>query len=77
MAIETPNLLHSVDSLGVVGFLLAIVFLFLSAPDLAITQIAVEVVTLVLLLQATIRSTGNSGANERPRVGKRSDSWWF
>ena len=70
VAIETPNLLHSVISLGAVGFLLAIVFLFLSAPDLAITQIAVEVVTLVLLLQAIIRSTENSNSNERPRVGK-------
>lgn len=70
VAIETPNLLYSVISLGVVGFLLSIVFLFLSAPDLAITQIAVEVITLVLLLQATIRSTGNSASNERPRVGR-------
>lgn len=56
VAIETPNLLYSVISVGAVGFLLSIVFLFLSAPDLAITQIAVEVITLVLLLRATIRS---------------------
>jgi multisubunit Na+/H+ antiporter MnhB subunit len=53
VAIETPRLLHSVISIGAVGFLLSIVFLFLSAPDLAITQIAVEVITLVLLLRAT------------------------
>jgi multisubunit Na+/H+ antiporter MnhB subunit len=46
-------MLHSVISLGAVGFLLSIVFLFLAAPDLAITQIAVEVITLVLLLKAT------------------------
>jgi len=52
VAIETPNLLYSVISVGAVGFLLSIVFLFLSAPDLAITQIAVEVITLVLLLRA-------------------------
>ena len=56
VAIETPNLLHAVISLGAVGFLLSIVFLFLSAPDLAITQIAVEVITLVILLQAVSRS---------------------
>ncbi len=56
VAIETPNMLYSVISVGAVGFLLAIVFLFLSAPDLAITQIAVEVITLVLLLKATSRS---------------------
>jgi multicomponent Na+:H+ antiporter subunit B len=55
VAIQTPNLLYSVVSVGAVGFLLSIVFLFLSAPDLAITQIVVEVITLVLLLRATIR----------------------
>ncbi len=60
VAIETPNLLHSVISVGAVGFLLSIVFLFLSAPDLAITQIAVEVITLVLLLRATLRPNETS-----------------
>jgi multisubunit Na+/H+ antiporter MnhB subunit len=53
VAIETPNMLYSVISVGAVGFLLSITFLFLSAPDLAITQIAVEVITLVLLLRVT------------------------
>ncbi|NIL97309.1 MAG: DUF4040 domain-containing protein [Planctomycetales bacterium] len=53
VAIETPRLLYSIISVGAVGFLLSIVFLFLSAPDLAITQMAVEVITLVLLLQCT------------------------
>ena len=53
IAIETNNVLHSVIAVGAVGFLLSIAFLFLSAPDLAITQIAVEVITLVLLLRAT------------------------
>jgi len=52
VALETSSLLFSVISIGAVGFLLSIVFLFLSAPDLAITQIAVEVITLVLLLRA-------------------------
>ena len=70
VAIETPNLLYSVVSVGAVGFLLAIVFLFLSAPDLAITQIAVEVITLVLLLQATIGTTDKSVANDRPHVSR-------
>ena len=70
VAIETPNLLYSVVSVGAVGFLLAIVFLFLSAPDLAITQIAVEVVTLVLLLQATVRSADNAVTNDRPHVSR-------
>ena len=33
ITVVTPNLLYSVISLGSVGFLLAIVFLFLAAPD--------------------------------------------
>ncbi len=53
VAIETSNLLHSVISISAVGFLLSIVFLFLAAPDLAITQMAVEVITLVILLRVT------------------------
>lgn len=51
VAIETSDLLYSVVSIGAVGFLLSIVFLFLAAPDLAITQLAVEVITLVILLR--------------------------
>lgn len=52
VAIETTNLLYSIISIGAVGFLLSIVFLFLAAPDLAITQMAVEIITLVILLRA-------------------------
>jgi len=54
ITVMTSNLLYSVISLGAVGFLLAIVFLFLAAPDIAIVQIGVEVVTLVLLIRATL-----------------------
>jgi multicomponent Na+:H+ antiporter subunit B len=54
IAVETKNLLSAVISLGVVGFGLSIAFLFLGAPDLAIVQIAVEVVLLIFLIRATI-----------------------
>jgi len=54
ITVLTSNLLHAVISVGAVGFLLAIVFLFLSAPDVAIVQIGVEVVTLVILIRATL-----------------------
>ena len=37
---------------GVVGLLISIGFIYLSAPDLALTQISVEVVTVILLLLA-------------------------
>lgn len=39
-------------SLGVVGLLIAVGFAYFSAPDLALTQISVEVVTLILILLA-------------------------
>ena len=54
IAVETKNLLSSVISLGAIGFGLSIAFLFLRAPDLAIVQIAVEVVLLIFLIRATI-----------------------
>ncbi len=38
--------------LGVVGLIVSVGFAYLSAPDLALTQISVEVVTIVLLLLA-------------------------
>jgi len=38
--------------IGIVGLIVSIGFVFLSAPDLAMTQITVEVVTIILLLLA-------------------------
>lgn len=38
--------------MGIVGLMVSIAFIFLSAPDLAMTQITVEVVTIILLLLA-------------------------
>jgi multisubunit Na+/H+ antiporter MnhB subunit len=52
VAVETSRLLFSVISVGAVGFLLAIAFL--GAPDVAIVQIGVEVISLVILVRATI-----------------------
>jgi len=54
VAAETKSLISSVISLGVVGVGVSISFLFLSAPDLAIVQIAVEVVYLIFFIRATI-----------------------
>ena len=54
IAIETKNLLSAVICVGAVGFGASIMFLFLRAPDIAITQIVVEVLGLILLIRATI-----------------------
>lgn len=54
IAVETRDLLSSVISVGVVGFLLSVVFLMLGAPDIAITQVVVEIIALVILIRATV-----------------------
>ncbi len=60
IAIETKNLLSSVISVGVVGFNLSIIFLMLGAPDIAITQVVVEILILVVLIRATITTDNTS-----------------
>ncbi|MBN1805512.1 MAG: DUF4040 domain-containing protein [Sedimentisphaerales bacterium] len=54
IAVETNNLLSAVICVGAVGFGGSLMFLFLRAPDIAITQIVVEVLGLVILIRATI-----------------------
>ncbi len=44
--------ISAIICLSVVGLLISIVFVYLSAPDLALTQLSVEVVTVLLLLLA-------------------------
>jgi len=46
------NRLLSLILIGIVGLMVSIGFVFLSAPDLAMTQFTVEVVTIILLLLA-------------------------
>lgn len=69
ITVATPNLLYAVISLSAVGFLLAIVFLFLAAPDIAIVQIGVEVVTLVILIRATLGRDALMTKVAKPMVG--------
>jgi multicomponent K+:H+ antiporter subunit A len=58
---------------SVVGLVVSLVFLALSAPDLALTQLAVEVVTTVLMLMALSRlpqtSPRESSPSRRARDG--------
>ena len=59
--------------LSVIGVVMALAFVHLSAPDLALTQIAVEVVTILLMLLALHLLPGNpprlSGVTRRVRDG--------
>jgi len=52
-AVEAKGLLSTVISVGAAGLVLSVIFLILGAPDLAITQVVVEVLCLVWLIRAT------------------------
>jgi multicomponent Na+:H+ antiporter subunit A len=49
-AIRTRSRLTAVASLGVVGYGVALTFVFYGAPDLAMTQIMVETMTVILMV---------------------------
>jgi multicomponent K+:H+ antiporter subunit A len=52
LAFMHRNRLLSLILIGIVGLMVSVGFVFFSAPDLAMTQITVEVVTIILLLLA-------------------------
>ena len=54
IAVQTDNLLSSIICVGAVGAIGSLMFLFLYAPDIAITQVVVEVLSLVVMLRVTI-----------------------
>ena len=54
VTVEIKNMLSAVISVGAVGFALSMTFLFLGAPDIAITQVIVEILSLILLIRATV-----------------------
>ena len=55
VAIEMKDLLSSVIAVGAVGLGLSIVLLILKAPDVAITQLVVEMLCLIILIRATLK----------------------
>lgn len=55
VAVKTEDLLSSVIAVGAVGLGLSSAFLILKAPDLAITQLVVEILCLIILIRATIK----------------------
>ncbi len=54
VAVEIKDLLSSVIAVGAVGLGVSLSFLLLKAPDLAITQLVVEILCLIILIRATI-----------------------
>jgi multisubunit Na+/H+ antiporter MnhB subunit len=57
VAVEIKDLLASAISLGVVGFSVAIMFILAQAPDLAIVQIVVEVLTVIIFVGVILKTT--------------------
>jgi len=55
IALEVKDLLSSVVAVGTAGLALSVSFLLLKAPDLALTQLVVEILILVILIRATIK----------------------
>ena len=55
IAVEAKDLLSSVIAVGAAGIGLCMAFLLLKAPDLAIMQLVVEVISLIILIRATIK----------------------
>jgi multisubunit Na+/H+ antiporter MnhB subunit len=66
VAIEIQDLLAAVISLGAVGFAVAIGFILVQAPDLAIVQIVVEVLTIVFFVAVIFRSTHEDSTLTKP-----------
>ncbi|MFH1801043.1 MAG: hydrogen gas-evolving membrane-bound hydrogenase subunit E [Candidatus Omnitrophota bacterium] len=55
VAIELKDMLSSAVAVGAVGLILSITFLMLKAPDVAITQLVVEILCLIILIRATLK----------------------
>ena len=65
IAVQIKDLLSSVVALGASGLALSVAFLILKAPDLAITQLVVEILCLVILIRATVKRDTPSTKNVR------------
>ena len=57
-AVVTRSRFASIISLGAMGFSVALIFVHFSAPDLSITQVLVETLTVLLLVLVLIRVPG-------------------
>ena len=68
VAIEVKDLLSSVIAVGAVGLGFSFIALILKAPDVAITQLVVEIIAVIILIRATVRE-GLPGSVAGWRVG--------
>lgn len=71
VAVESRDLLSSVIAVGAAGFALSVIDLLVGAPDLAMTQVVVEVIALVLLIRVVVtrRDTSRPASADILRTG--------
>ncbi|MCK0538303.1 putative monovalent cation/H+ antiporter subunit A [Alcanivorax quisquiliarum] len=65
-AVLTNERLGAVAALGALGFTVALTYVMFSAPDLAITQVLVETLTVILLVLVLFRLPGFLKLSSRP-----------
>ncbi|MGM0787765.1 MAG: hydrogen gas-evolving membrane-bound hydrogenase subunit E [Thermodesulfobacteriota bacterium] len=71
--VTTGSVLLAICSLGVVGAGIAIVFLSFGAPDLALTQLLVETLTVIIVSVILLRLPGLRSGDSRTSVRKWCD----
>ncbi|MFT6968019.1 MAG: multicomponent Na+:H+ antiporter subunit A [Cellvibrionaceae bacterium] len=64
-AVITQARFASIISLGVMGYAVALIFVHFSAPDLGITQVLVETLTVLLLVLVLVKAPGFSSYASR------------
>jgi multicomponent Na+:H+ antiporter subunit A len=67
-AVITPARFASIISLGAMGYAVALIFVHFSAPDLGITQVLVETLTVLLLVLVLVKAPGFSSYASRGEV---------
>lgn len=67
-ALAMRNLLSAVITVGLVGMGLSILFLLLGAPDIAITQVVVEVIVVTAMIRVTTRTADEERGRPRSLV---------
>ena len=66
-ALQAKDLLSAIVSYGIVGFGLVICFLLLRAPDLAIVQIVIEIITLIIMIAVIINTSREEVKEKIPK----------
>jgi multicomponent Na+:H+ antiporter subunit A len=67
-AVITQSRFASIIALGALGFSVALIFVHFSAPDLGITQVLVETLTVLLLVLVLVKVPGFSRYSSRMEV---------